>query len=102
MGKGDKKSRRGKIILGSYGVRRHRKKAYKAEVEPLKLTKQKDLKEIKPPKEKKEIAEIQVAKEKPEAKVQKVVKEKKEVKEVKEVKEEKVIQETKAKKEKKS
>jgi len=99
MGKGDKKSRRGKIILGSYGVRRHRKKAYKAEVEPLKLTKQKDLKEIKPPKEKKEIAEIQVAKEKPEAKVQKVVKEKKEVKEVKE---EKVIQETKAKKEKKS
>ena len=27
MGKGDKKSRRGKIIIGTYGVRRHRKKA---------------------------------------------------------------------------
>jgi ribosomal small subunit protein bTHX len=27
MGKGDKKSRRGKIIKGSYGVRRTRKKA---------------------------------------------------------------------------
>jgi len=26
MGKGDKKSRRGKIILGTYGVRRPRKK----------------------------------------------------------------------------
>jgi len=27
MGKGDKKSRRGKIIIGTYGVRRPRKKA---------------------------------------------------------------------------
>jgi len=26
MGKGDKKSRRGKIIIGSYGVRRPKKK----------------------------------------------------------------------------
>jgi|WetSurSiteA1Bulk_404760.scaffolds.fasta_scaffold140255_1 30S ribosomal protein S31 len=29
MGKGDKKSKRGKIILGSYGVRRRRKAAKK-------------------------------------------------------------------------
>ena len=29
MGKGDKKSKRGKIILGSYGVRRRRKVAKK-------------------------------------------------------------------------
>lgn len=34
MGKGDRKSRRGKITLGTYGVRRPRKKAYKAEVKP--------------------------------------------------------------------
>ena len=34
MGKGDKKSRRGKIILGSYGVRRPRKKD-KQEVKPV-------------------------------------------------------------------
>ncbi|NSW44742.1 MAG: 30S ribosomal protein THX [Bacteroidales bacterium] len=27
MGKGDKKSRRGKIVLGTYGVRRPRKKS---------------------------------------------------------------------------
>ena len=32
MGKGDKKSRRGKIILGTYGVRRRRKKADKPEI----------------------------------------------------------------------
>ena len=31
MGKGDKKSRRGKIILGTYGVRRRKKDAGKAE-----------------------------------------------------------------------
>ena len=34
MGKGDKKSRRGKIILGTYGVRRLRKKADKAAIKP--------------------------------------------------------------------
>ncbi len=32
MGKGDKKSRRGKIILGTYGVRRLRKKSGKPKV----------------------------------------------------------------------
>lgn len=30
MGKGDKKSKRGKIILGSFGVRRHRKSKHVA------------------------------------------------------------------------
>jgi 30S ribosomal protein S31 len=29
MGKGDKKSKRGKIVLGTYGARRHRKDAKK-------------------------------------------------------------------------
>jgi 30S ribosomal protein S31 len=32
MGKGDKKSKRGKIINGSYGVRRRKKKVVKAVV----------------------------------------------------------------------
>jgi 30S ribosomal protein S31 len=31
MGKGDKKSKRGKIVNGSYGVRRRRKKVVKVE-----------------------------------------------------------------------
>lgn len=41
MGKGDKKTKRGKIIMGSYGVKRHKKKnpAYVAPVE--KKTKEK-------------------------------------------------------------
>lgn len=34
MGKGDKKSRRGKIILGTFGVRRLRKKASGSSVSP--------------------------------------------------------------------
>ena len=34
MGKGDKKSRRGKIILGTFGVRRRRKDADKVEIKP--------------------------------------------------------------------
>jgi 30S ribosomal protein S31 len=46
MGKGDKKSRRGKIIIGSYGVRRPRKKkkysapevVAVAEAEPIPVT----------------------------------------------------------------
>jgi ribosomal small subunit protein bTHX len=29
MGKGDKKSRRGKIVLGTFGARRHRKETKK-------------------------------------------------------------------------
>jgi 30S ribosomal protein S31 len=40
MGKGDKKSKRGKIIIGSYGVRRPRKKN-KTVAKPVKKTKAK-------------------------------------------------------------
>lgn len=49
MGKGDKKSRRGKIILGTYGVRRQRKKAFQAA--PEKVASEKVIKEKKPAKE---------------------------------------------------
>ena len=52
MGKGDKKSRRGKIILGTFGVRRPRKKADKAEIKPEKAVSV--VKEKKPVKEAKE------------------------------------------------
>ena len=38
MGKGDKKSKRGKILMGSYGVRRARKKAiHRMPVQPAKV-----------------------------------------------------------------
>ena len=47
MGKGDKKTRRGKIILGTYGVRRPRKKTDKPEIKPVKQVM------VKEPKEKK-------------------------------------------------
>jgi len=52
MGKGDKKSKRGKIIMGSYGVRRPRNKA-KADVivvEKPKKVKTVEKKEAKAPK----------------------------------------------------
>lgn len=52
MGKGDKKSKRGKIIMGSYGVRRPRNKA-KADVtvvEKPKKVKTVEKKEVKAPK----------------------------------------------------
>jgi 30S ribosomal protein S31 len=49
MGKGDSKSRRGKIILGSYGVRRPRKKGFKIETKP-----ETAIREKKPVKEAKE------------------------------------------------
>jgi 30S ribosomal protein S31 len=42
MGKGDKKSKKGKITMGSYGVKRPRKKkvaAAKAKVAPKKIAK---------------------------------------------------------------
>ena len=58
MGKGDKKSRRGKIILGSYGVRRPRKKNDKPEVKPLKEILLKETKDKKPLKEKKEPKDV--------------------------------------------
>ncbi len=70
MGKGDKKSRRGKIILGTYGVRRRRKDAVKdrstgkTESKPLNESKEsskpeKEVKKVKAPvKPKKEAAEV--------------------------------------------
>ncbi len=58
MGKGDKKSRRGKIILGTYGVRRRRKKADKPEIKQVTKPKEKELKDKKPLKEKKAVPEV--------------------------------------------
>ena len=55
MGKGDKKTRRGKIILGTFGVRRRRKKTDKPGIMPLIATKEKETKEKKAVKEKKSI-----------------------------------------------
>ena len=63
MGKGDKKTRRGKIILGSYGVRRPRKKNDKPEVKPVKTILLKEPKDKKPVKEKKEVKETAAVKE---------------------------------------
>ena len=96
MGKGDKKSRRGKIILGTFGVRRPRKKSDKPEIKQLHVADEKLLKERRPVKEIKEAKEIKVAKEKTEVKESKVSKDKKEVKV------EKAIKAAKPKKEKKS
>ncbi|WP_345372175.1 30S ribosomal protein THX [Algivirga pacifica] len=39
MGKGDKKTRRGKITKGSYGVRRRRKAKNKTRIEMIKAVK---------------------------------------------------------------
>ncbi|HCU18403.1 MAG TPA: 30S ribosomal protein THX, partial [Bacteroidales bacterium] len=58
MGKGDKKTRRGKIILGTFGVRRRRKKADKPGIMPLKAVKEKEVKEKKAVKEKKEVKPV--------------------------------------------
>ncbi|HZY24185.1 MAG TPA: 30S ribosomal protein THX, partial [Bacteroidales bacterium] len=74
MGKGDKKTRRGKIILGSYGVRRPRKNNDKPALKPAKSVGVKPSKD-KQVKEKKEVLPV------------KEDKETKAVKEVKEVKE---------------
>jgi 30S ribosomal protein S31 len=98
MGKGDKKSRRGKIILGTYGVRRRRKKDNKPEIKP-EIIKVKEVKEKKPVKEKKEAVEVKEVKEVHEVKETKVAKEAKEVKAVKEKKEVKAPKAVKEKKE---
>jgi len=66
MGKGDKKTRRGKLFQGSYGVRRRRKSGRKASVEAVVTVKPKEsveipeIKEVKPPKE---VKQVKVAKE---------------------------------------
>ena len=74
MGKGDKKSRRGKIAIGSFGVRRPKKK-----IKTPVIKSDENLKEVK-------------------TKTKVLIKEKKEVKAHKEIKEKKEIpEETKAK-----
>jgi len=103
MGKGDKKSRRGKIILGTFGVRRRRNKTGKPEASIVKNIKEKIADDIKPVKEKKVLKEektvspVDIVQEKTDQKEPKTVKKVK-----KEVAEEKVVKEQKAKKEKKS
>ena len=62
MGKGDKKSRRGKIILGTFGVRRRRNKSGKPEASIVKNIKEKIADDIKPVKEKKVIKEEKTVK----------------------------------------
>ena len=79
MGKGDKKSRRGKIIIGTFGVRRRRKKDVKKDIKPVIATIAKEVKDKKPVKEKAEVKEVKVIKEKAAPKAPKAVKEKKEV-----------------------
>ncbi|MBN2633481.1 MAG: 30S ribosomal protein THX [Bacteroidales bacterium] len=59
MGKGDRKSKRGKIILGTYGVRRRRKKAGKPPVKLMEKAKETVIKEKKPLKHRKPAAEVQ-------------------------------------------
>lgn len=87
MGKGDKKTRRGKIIIGTFGVRRRRKKEAAKDIKPLVATQEKEIKEkktvkvkaeVKEPKAAAEIKETKVPKEKAAPKAPKAAKEKKE------------------------
>ena len=54
MGKGDKKTRRGKLFQGSFGVRRPKNKPVASPV-VVKNTKEKEAKEVKAVKEVKEV-----------------------------------------------
>jgi 30S ribosomal protein S31 len=89
MGKGDKKTKRGKIFQGSYGIRRRRKKGIKATIPAVPAKKDKSTTDKKIAREKKEavkvepiveVAEKEVVEKALEIKVPKVVKEKKETK----------------------
>ena len=94
MGKGDKKSRRGKIILGTFGVRRPRKNADKGSKAGVPAEKEitdrkqkeapgpKETKPVKPVKEETEpvVKEVKAEKEKKQAAPAKQPKEKKEAK----------------------
>jgi len=86
MGKGDKKSRRGKIIIGTFGVRRRRKKDAKQDIKQPIAASVKEVKEKKPVKEKAEVKEakaevkeVKAAKEKSAPKAPKAAREKKEI-----------------------
>jgi 30S ribosomal protein S31 len=57
MGKGDKKTRRGKIFRGTYGVRRRKKKSERPFLKP-RMKEATAEKDKKPPRGKKEVAEI--------------------------------------------
>jgi len=106
MGKGDKKTRRGKIIIGTFGVRRRRKKADKQEIKPSIVTSTKEVKEKKPVKEKAEVKEVKAAAEVKDVKTAKEKAAPKASKAPKAVKEKKEVTQTavepKPKKEKKS
>jgi|LSQX01.2.fsa_nt_gb ribosomal small subunit protein bTHX len=64
MGKGDKKTKRGKIVLGTYGVRRRRKKANKPAVKKVQKVKDTEIKDKKHLKEKKQSKDIEEVAEK--------------------------------------
>ena len=106
MGKGDKKSKRGKIVLGTFGVRRLRKKSKTAAAVTVKATdevvKTVVNEEIALETVAEAVVEQEVVKEKAPAKAAKPAKEKKETKTEKPVKAEKPAKEPKAKKEKKT
>ncbi len=52
MGKGDRKTRRGKLFMGSFGVRRRRKQTVKPIPEAPKAVKEKEIKTVAPPESK--------------------------------------------------
>jgi 30S ribosomal protein S31 len=81
MGKGDKKSRRGKIIIGTYGVRRPKNKLHTSESKSGITVKNPILKEKKPEKPEKPEKQKKEVKEKKETKVKKEIIEPKEIKE---------------------
>ena len=85
MGKGDKKSKRGKITIGSYGVRRLRKKGRKAAILPVN-----EVKEEKTVQTAEAVVEQKVVKEKVAAKTAKPAAKKSEAKAEKPKKEKKV------------
>jgi len=94
MGKGDKKSRRGKLFQGSYGVLRRRKSVKTVSTAAPLDNKSKETSEIKEVKEVIGVKEVKAVKEVKEVKAVKEVKEVKAVKEVKEVKEPKEMKAT--------
>lgn len=86
MGKGDKKTRRGKITIGTYGVRRLRKKASKVKPRHVKEEKPVELKGRKSPREKAAVHEPKEVPEVIETAIKQPVAEVKEPKETNEVK----------------
>ena len=65
MGKGDKKTKRGKIIMGSYGVRRPKKDKKYVAPEPVKEVKKKTVKKEEVTKEEVVIETVIATEEKP-------------------------------------